>query len=162
MTAYDLSIYAAKSIVVLLFLVFAYRLLGKRDTGQFNVYDLVTVIALSNAVQNAMTSGRGELGVGLSSATALLAVTYLLSRFFVRKPTAQRLAYGIPVILMSHGRIYRDRLKRERVSIEELESSIRSHGLSTHGSVAMAVLEVDGSISIIPKEGNHVVDKDFN
>jgi uncharacterized membrane protein YcaP (DUF421 family) len=155
---YDPSIYAAKAAVVLIFLAIAYRLLGKRDVGQFNLYDLVTVIALSNAVQNAMTAGRGDLATGLSAAFSLLAVGYLVSRVFIDHPVARRLACGVPVLLLSDGHVLTDRLKREHVSIEELDAVIRTHGLESKSEVALAVLEVDGSISIVPKDDQHKID----
>lgn len=148
----DVWLFAVKSAVVLLVLVLLYRLLGKRDVAQYNVYDLVTVIALSNAVQNAMTGGRGELTIGLGSAFSLLLVGYGMSRLFVKAPQAQRVALGVPVLLVSDGVALKDRMSRERVSMEELHAAMRQHGLATVEDVAMAVLEVDGSLSIVPRD----------
>ncbi len=159
MSFYALSIFSAKSAIVLVFLTIAYRFLGKRDLGQFNVYDLVTVIALSNAVQNSMTAGRGELGVGITSATTLLAVGYLFARLYVRKPIAQRIAFGVPVVLISEGHLDVEKLSHEHVSVEELDAVIREHGLDSKSSVALAVLEIDGSISIVPKDADQVIDE---
>ena len=150
---YDVSVYGAKSLVVLIVVVVAYRLLGKRDLGQYNVYDLVTVIALSNAVQNGMTGGRGELWIGLGSAGTLLLAGYLLARLFAASQVAQRLVVGVPVVLLLNGHALKDKCRHERVSLEELDAAIRSHGLSEHSEVGLAVLEVDGSISIVPVEG---------
>jgi len=157
-----MSIYAAKSAVVLIFLMIVFRLLGKRDLGQFNVYDLVTVIALSNAVQNAMTGGRGELAIGIAAASALLLVGYIASRVLIRKPGAQRAIYGSPVLLISNGSLVEKQLVKQHVSPEELDTVIREHGITTVGDVSMAVLEIDGSISIVPKHGSSSIDMDLD
>lgn len=158
---YDLSIYAAKTVIVLAFLMLMLRLLGKRQSGQMNVYDLVTIAAVSNSVQNAMTGGRGELGIGLICSTALVISAWGLTRLFVRIPRSQRLLMGVPVVLLTDGVVQDARLRREHISHEELMSVIRQHGLRGPHEVSIAVLELDGSISIVPLHVGRKVDTDL-
>jgi uncharacterized membrane protein YcaP (DUF421 family) len=150
-SAFDLSVLAGKTAVVLVVLVALYRVLGKRSLANFTVYDLVTVMAVANAVQNAMTSGRGELLVGLACSATLLLVAYGMSRLFTSVPTSERLVFGEPVLLIHDGQVFADRLRREHVTSEDLDEALRAYGLLKPDQVEMAVLEIDGSISVVPK-----------
>jgi len=152
LTAYGLSVLAGKTAVVLVVLVGLYRVLGKRSLAAFTVYDLVTVMAVANAVQNAMTAGRGEVLVGLGCSATLLLVAFGMSRMFVSVPASERLVLGEPVVLIHKGRVLADRLRQEHITQLELQEALRAYGLAAAAEVEMAVLEVDGSISVVPKD----------
>lgn len=150
----------AKTVIILIVLVTGFRLLGKRQAAQLNVYDLALLLALSNAVQNAMTGGRGNLSVGLATSTAILLSAWAVTRLFSRRPSAEARIIGAPTILIRHGRILAPRLRRELVTREALLEAIRQHGVDRPGDVDLAVLEVDGSISVItrPKTADKAVE----
>jgi uncharacterized membrane protein YcaP (DUF421 family) len=148
---FDISVYVAKTAVVVLYLFLGYRLLGKRQVAQFNLYDLATIIAVANAVQNAMTRGKGDLIVGVACSMTLILIGWFFSRVLVRAPKMQGLVFGTPTIILSDGHALPDRMHRERITMEELDTAIRQHGLTDHSQVALAVLEVDGAISVVPK-----------
>jgi uncharacterized membrane protein YcaP (DUF421 family) len=141
--------------VVMAFLFIAFRLLGKRSSAQMNIYDLAMIMAVSNAVQNAMTGGRGELPVGLYASAAVIVLAWALTKLFVKLPNLEGRFVGHPTILVNDGLLLKDRMLRERVTEQELMEVIRQHGLSKLGDVQLGVLEVDGSISIVPKESKH-------
>jgi len=151
-TAYDLSVLAGKTAVVLVVLVALYRVLGKRSLATFTVYDLVTVMAVANAVQNAMTRGRGEVLVGIGCSATLLLLAFGMSWFFARLPASERFVLGEPVLLIHDGRVLADRLRQEHITQLELQEALRAYGLAAAAEVKMAVLEVDGSISVVPKD----------
>jgi uncharacterized membrane protein YcaP (DUF421 family) len=151
-SAYDLSVLAGKTAVVLLVLVVLYRVLGKRSLANFTAYDLVTVMAVANAVQNAMTAGRGEILVGIGCSATLLLLAFGMSRVFASLPAAERMVLGEPVLLIHDGQVLADRLRQEHVTPLELQEALRSYGLAAAKDVAIAVLEVDGSISVVPKD----------
>jgi uncharacterized membrane protein YcaP (DUF421 family) len=151
-SAYDLSVLAGKTAVVLVVLVALYRVLGKRSLANFTVYDLVTVMAVANAVQNAMTAGRGEVLVGIACSATLLLVAFGLSTFFASLPASERVVLGEPVLLIHDGRLLVDRLRQEHITPHELQEALRAYGLAAATQVEVAVLEVDGSISVVPKD----------
>jgi uncharacterized membrane protein YcaP (DUF421 family) len=151
-SAYGLSVLAGKTAVVLLVLLALYRVLGKRSLANFTVYDLVTVMAVANAVQNAMTSGRGEVLVGVVCSATLLLLAFGMSRLFASLPAAERVLLGEPVLLIHDGRVLADRLRREHVTPNELQEALRAYGLAAPKQVEIAVLEIDGSISVVPKD----------
>jgi uncharacterized membrane protein YcaP (DUF421 family) len=144
--------YAIRAMVVMLFLFIGYRLFGKRMAGQMNIYDLAMVMAVSNAVQNAMTGGRGDLQVGLYASAGVIVLAWGLTKLFVKRPKIEKRLVGVPTILVNDGQVLEDRLHKERVTDNELMEAVRQHGLASADEVRLAVLEVDGSISIVPKE----------
>lgn len=147
---YDSSIYIAKTAIVLCYVALLYRLLGKRYVAQMNLYDLVAVSAVSNAVQNGMTEGKGALHIGMVSAFTLIGLGWLLSKFLIKAPRLEKVVVGSPTLLIYEGHPQDARMRREQISMPELEEAMHAHGLSKMEQVGMAVLEVDGSISIVP------------
>jgi uncharacterized membrane protein YcaP (DUF421 family) len=149
-TAHGLEVQAAKTAIVFALVATGLRLLGKREAGQLNVYDLAMLMALANAVQNAMTGGKGNIGVGLVTSSVIVLFAWGLTRLVIRDPGVERLVIGSPTILVHDGRVLTDRLRRQRINRDELTAAIRAYGLSDLRQVQTAVLEVDGAISVIP------------
>jgi len=149
-SAHGLEVQAAKTAIVFALVGTGLRLLGKREASQLNVYDLAMLMALANSVQNAMTGGKGNIGVGLVTSSVVVLLAWGLTRLIVRDPGVERLVIGSPTILVHDGRVLADRLRRQRINRDELLAAIRAYGLSDLEEVQTAVLEVDGSISVIP------------
>jgi uncharacterized membrane protein YcaP (DUF421 family) len=147
-----LTTIAARTVIVLLALLVGIRLFGKREMGSMTVFDLVVVLALANAVQNAMTKGSGVLAVGIVSAGTLLVVDRLLATVFVRKPSFEAQLTGVPVVIVQDGRLERAPMQREGITTEEVMAAVRSYGLNALDQVRLGVLEADGTISIVPTE----------
>jgi uncharacterized membrane protein YcaP (DUF421 family) len=140
---------ALRVIVIYLVLLLALRLTGRRQLGQLTPFDLLTLLLLSNVVQNAMIGPDNSLTGGLIGAFILLG----LNRLVARNPRLRRGLEGDPIMLVFQGRVLQDRLWREGVSQSELETAVREHGVADLTGVETAVLEMDGTISIIPKAG---------
>ncbi len=129
------------------------RLAGKREIGQMTVFDLVVLLLLANAVQNAMVGPDTSLGGGLLAAIVLLVLNALVARLRLRWPVLRRVVEGSPTLLVLHGEVLTDHMKRERLDEETLEAALREHGVGDLSDVEMAVLEIDGSISVVPVGG---------
>ena len=149
---YFLLLLATRTIIVAVFLVVGFRLLGKRQIGQMNIYDIAMIMALANAVQNAMTSGAGDLTVGLVCAGTLLLIGRVVAELFVRMPRLEQQMVGAPTTLIYKGQIFTARMRKECVSKEQLMAALRAHGLRDPSECQLAVLEVDGTLSIVPKD----------
>jgi uncharacterized membrane protein YcaP (DUF421 family) len=143
---------ALRTLIVFLFLAGGLRLLGKRQIGQMNIYDLALVLAVANSVQNAMTAGKGNLAVGMVSAGTLFLVGRALTTLFVRMPRLHDQVVGTPRILINEGRLLRPAMRREHVTEDQVMHALRQHGLRDPDQVKLAVLEVDGSLSIVPAD----------
>jgi uncharacterized membrane protein YcaP (DUF421 family) len=138
---------AVKTGIVLLCVVAGLRLLGKRQSAQLNIYDLV----LANAVQNAMTGGRGNLAVGLVAAGTLLLLGRLFTELAVRRPHWEERIIGCPTIIINDGRLQREQMRREHLTEAQVMTALRQHGLTDPHDALLAVLECDGSLSVVPR-----------
>jgi uncharacterized membrane protein YcaP (DUF421 family) len=154
---FDLSIplweIVLRTVVVYVTVLGLLRLAGKRELGQMSPADLVVILIIANAVQNSMNGGDVSLIGGLISAATLVIGNLLLGRFGRKIPIVGRLVYEEPTLLLQDGKPIKENLEREHVDLGEVEMAAREHGISDLDEVAAAVLEIDGSISIIPKKG---------
>ena len=141
-----------KTAAVYIFVVVGLRLLGTRELGQMSVYDFVLVVVIANAVQNAMVGGDETLVGGLVSALTLMVLDGMLSWLLDHFPKLQHTMIGEPVVLVSDGLPRWEKMKKEGVTREELVAGLHEHGVASLDDVRLAVLEVDGSISVVPKE----------
>ena len=145
-----------RTFVVYVTVLVLLRTAGKRELGQMTPFDLVVILVIANAVQNAMTGGDNSLIGGIIAAATLTFVNIGVGRWGSRVPFFDRLVRSEPTLLLQDGKPIKANLDRERVDIGELEMAAREHGIAELSQVAAAVLEEDGSISIIPKDGGKV------
>ncbi len=145
------SILAAHTAIIVVALLVGLRLGGKRRLGQASLYDLALIMALANAVQNAMTQGRGELWVGFITAGALLALGKMCALLFVRVPALETHVVGTPTVILQHGELLRERMHLQHITEAQLLMALRQHGLHSPSQAELGVLEVDGSLSIVPR-----------
>jgi uncharacterized membrane protein YcaP (DUF421 family) len=143
---------AVRSAVVYLAIIVGLRLLGKKHMAQLSIPDFVLVLLISNAVQNAMVGNDVTLTGGLIAAATLIIVNYLLSWVLYRFRKTDTVLEGTPTLLIHHGRMIREHLEREKITVAELEGIIREHGLEDSSKVKSAVMEVDGTISVVPRD----------
>jgi uncharacterized membrane protein YcaP (DUF421 family) len=143
--------------VVVYIAVFALlRVAGKRELGQMNVTDLVVILVIANAVQNSLNGGDTSLIGGIVAAATLVALNVLVDRYGKQVPFLERFVKSEPTLLMQDGLFIDKNLEQEHVSKDEIEMSAREHGIKDLSEVSEAILEPDGSISIIPNEGGRV------
>ncbi len=138
-----------RSGVVYLTIYLALRLAGKRHVGQLSIVDFVLVLLVSNAVQNAMVGNDSSLLGGIVAAVTLILVNLALTRLVVRHERLASFLEGEPTLLVRDGRILDGALAREGIRSAELEAAIREHGFKDEGDVRAAILEIDGSISVV-------------
>lgn len=141
-----------RSTVVYAFILVALRLTGWRSLGQRNALDLVLILVVANAVQNAMIGPDTSLVGGMIAATTLFAVDQGLDRLMGRSRRAQGFFSQTPLVLVNHGLVIDQSMRRAGVSWGELEEIMREHGYDNLGQVKTAVLEMDGTISIVPAQ----------
>ena len=153
-TATGLMLVALKTTVVYIFLVISLRILGKRELGQMNIYDVVLMIVLANAVQNAMVGDDNTLPGGIVAATTLLILNRLFTLAINRSRKLGRLMIGEPILLCNHGSLIPGRMEREGITREQLLAALREHGMDRIDQARMCVLEVDGTISVVPVDAN--------
>ncbi|MCS6806487.1 MAG: DUF421 domain-containing protein [Acidobacteriota bacterium] len=143
---------ALRTTIIYVVVLLGIRLTGKREVGQMTPFDLVLLLLLANAVQNAMTGPDTSVTGGLVAAVTLLAVNAVVTRMVWRYKKVRRLVEGTPTLLIHQGKILSENLAKERVTEETLRQALREHGIASVTEVALAVLEVDGSISVLKND----------
>ena len=145
-----------RSVAVYTFLLVAFRLCGKRQLGQLSAFDLVVLLIISNVVQNAVIGNDNSLGGGLLGATTILLLNLLVAYVTFRFRRADRVIEHSPTLLVRHGRVLRDNLRRERLGPRDLRAALRHHGVISIRDIRYAFLEEDGHVSVItgrPRSG---------
>ena len=140
----------ARTLVVYVLVLVGLRAAGKREVGQMTPFDLVVVLLIANAVQNAMVGPDDSLTGGLIAAGVLLTANYTLAFASDRIPWLRQAVEGTPTLLISDGHLIEKNLRSERLDVDEVRMAIREHGVEHIEDVRLAVLETDGSISIVP------------
>ena len=125
------------------------RLSGKREVGQMTPFDLTLLLLLSNAVQNAMTGPDTSLAGGVVAAVTLVVMNYFVADVSGVNRRFRKFIQGEPSLLVHDGEVISSHMAKEHVSIDELQRALREHGIANFQDVALAVLEVDGSISCL-------------
>lgn len=140
---------AGRTGVIYLLVLVGIRLTGKREVGQMTPFDLTLLLLLSNSVQNAMTGPDNSLMGGIVAACVLLVLNFILAEVSGLNRRFRSVIQGSPTLLIHNGQLLAAHCAKEHVSVDEVQRALREHGIGTIGEVALAVLEVDGSISVL-------------
>lgn len=149
----SLAVVVVRTAVVYFVLLIGLRLAGKRELGQMTTFDLIVILVIANAVQDAMVGKNTSLTAGIVAAATLLGVNAVVWRLGRRFPWISERLRGTPTLLVHEGVPLREHLDREGIDRDELLQAFREHGVDDLAKVKEAVLEVDGTISVIPFEG---------
>jgi uncharacterized membrane protein YcaP (DUF421 family) len=158
---------ALRTTIIYAVVLIGVRLSGKREVGQMTPFDLTLLLLISNSVQNAMTGPDTSLLGGVIAACTLLVLNYVVADLSGANRRFRRFIQGQPSLLVHDGQVIASHMAKEHVSMDELERAMREHGIASYHDVALAVLEVDGSISCLkyeeikPDANTHLVRRRF-
>ena len=147
--AHTLVEIALRTGVIYCLVLIGIRISGKREVGQMTPFDLTLLLLLSNSMQNAMTGPDNSLAGGAIAAATLLILNYLVAEVSGGNRRFRKYIQGQPSLLVHDGELIQSHLSKEHVSMDELERALREHGIGSYKQAALAVLEVDGSISVL-------------
>ncbi len=140
-----------RGVIVYAFLVVLLRITGKRQVGQLAPFDLVLLLVLSNAVQNSMNAGDNSLIGGLISASTLIGLNYLVGLATYRSKKLEAIIEGRPQVIIHNGGLFKDVMTAAKLTHHELNAALREAGCALPEEVRSAILENNGSISVIPR-----------
>jgi uncharacterized membrane protein YcaP (DUF421 family) len=143
-----------RSTAVYLFMVIALRVFGKKELSQLNTADVILILLISNAVQNAMVGSDSSLWGGLAAATVLFAINFIFKKVMFRYKKINDFIEEKPEILIHNGNLDFNALSKLSISNDELKEAMREHGIEHFADVKLAMLEIDGNISIISGDKN--------
>ncbi len=140
-----------RSAMIYVVLLVGLRLFGKREVGQFTLFDLVLLLLVANAVQPAITGPDTSLLGGIVITVTLFALNALVSLLRVHSPLLRRLAEGEATVIARDGAWIASALRKEGLEPEDCMMALREHGFARVDEVGLAVLETDGTISVVPR-----------
>jgi uncharacterized membrane protein YcaP (DUF421 family) len=140
------------TLVIYLFIVIAIRLFGKKELAQLSVVDMVFILLISNAVQNAMVGPDSTLSGGLVAASTLFVMNYILKYLQYKFPKFGKAVEGDAIMLIYKGKVIDEHLRKAQITVDELLQAVREHGVPSVTKVDLAILEVDGNISVLSNE----------
>jgi len=141
-----------RPIIVYAFLVVSLRLSGKRELVQLNPFDLVVLLTLSNTVQNAIIGEDNSVLGGIVGATSLLVTNYLVVRFLYDHRKLDQLVEGRSDVLVEGGKVRTRNLKKELITLAQLEAAARKQGFESLAEVDQCVLEPGGTLTFVGKK----------
>ncbi|MFC3550666.1 DUF421 domain-containing protein [Lysobacter cavernae] len=141
--------FVLRAVVVYVVLLVMIRLSGKRTIGQFTAFDVLLIVLLGNAVQNALLGSDTSMAGGLLLAATLIALNWVVGFVTARSKGAERLLEGEPVVLARDGHVFREVLRRELVSREDFAKAMREAGCGDVGLIRLALLETNGHITLL-------------
>ncbi|RTY81753.1 DUF421 domain-containing protein [Flavobacterium sp. LS1P28] len=143
-----------RSITVYFFMVIALRLFGKKELSQLNTADVILILLISNSVQNAMVGNDTSLSGGLAAATVLFTINFILKKLIFKYPRFSDFMQEKPEILIHNGNLDFKTLSKLNITSDELKEAMHEHGVEYFKDVKLAILEIDGNISIISGDAN--------
>ena len=143
-----------RSSTVYFFMVVALRLFGKKELSQLNTADVILILLISNSVQNAMVGNDTSLVGGLAAALVLFSINFILKKLMYKFPKFSDFMQEKPEILIHDGTLDFKTLSKLNITSDELKEAMREHGIEYFKDVKLAMLEIDGNISIISGNQN--------
>jgi len=130
-------------------MVIALRIFGKKELSQLNTADVILILLISNSVQNAMVGSNTSLWGGLAAASILFVINFVLKKLMYRYKGFSDFMQERPEILIHNGTLDFKNLSKLNITSDELKEAMREHGVEFFKDVKLAMLEIDGNISII-------------
>ena len=149
---FGLLLIVFRTLIVYLVILLTLRFAGKREVGQMTPFDFVLLLLLSNSVQNAMTGGDNSLNGGIIAAFVLIAANYFVNLLVSQNRKIRNFFEGSPTILIYHGKIIEKNLRSENIAKDQLLEALREHSVAHADEVGLAVLEIDGTISVLKND----------
>jgi uncharacterized membrane protein YcaP (DUF421 family) len=150
-----LEIFARTVIVYAVFLA-ALRIFGKREVGQFTLFDLALILLAANALQPAITGSDQSVTGAIIIIVTIFSLNRLAAELRRRVPFIRRLLEFQPTVIGRDGAWLTKALDEEGLDDDDLQAALREHGLDSIKEMKLAVLEQDGSLSIVPVDGQSV------
>lgn len=139
-----------RTIFLYLVLIFAIRLMGKRQIGEMEPTEFVVTMLLANLAAIPMQDGAIPLYSGLVPILTVLGMELVLSGLIMHSVVLRKFFCGKPVILINNGKIIQENLRRTRITLDELTGHLREKDVLDIRTVQYAILETDGNLSVFP------------
>ena len=137
-----------RPILVYGFLVLLLRVFGKRELAQLNPFDLVVLLSLANTLQNSIIGDDNSVTGGFIGATSLVVTNYCVVRFLFRHRRLDQILEGRPTVLIEDGKVCKDKLAKELITVHELQTVCRRQGFEGIHEIETCVIEPGGTFAM--------------
>jgi len=142
-----------RTVCVYFFVLVILRLMGKREIGQLSPFDFVVAIIIAELATIPIESPENPLWLGLVPLTVLAVLEIGFSYLALRSRRLRRLIYGIPQVVVAHGKLVPEEMRRARYNLDDILAQLRERGYPDLSQVEFAILETSGELSVIPRDG---------
>ncbi len=148
-----------RTVILYFTVILVIRLMGKRQIGEIQPYELVITIMLSDLASLPMQDPRLPLLLGVIPMVTLLMIKMILTQLQLKSANVRRFLDGTPVLLIKDGRLQIQNMTKQKIAIDDILSALRTKGILDINQVQFAILENDGTVSVFPKEDDSPVTK---
>ncbi len=142
---------ALRAVFLYVFIVFVMRVIGRRELSSMTPFDLVLLIILGDAIQQGLTEDDYSVTGAVIAVSTIASLQVFTSYLSFRSERARRVFEGLPIVLVDHGKLVDENLKRERMTADEVAAEMRAKDIGSLDEVEWAILESNGSVSFIKK-----------
>ncbi|KQV81320.1 hypothetical protein ASC87_10180 [Rhizobacter sp. Root1221] len=132
------------------FLFLIFRFVMRRDVGALAIADVLLLVLIADASQNAMAGGYTSLTEGAVVVSTIIGWNFLLDWASYYVPLLRKLAEPPPLLLVSRGRMLHRNMRKEYITKDDLYAKLREHGIEDVAKVKAAYMEADGDVTVIP------------
>lgn len=141
-----------KTLLLYLFIILAYRIMGKKEIGQLSIIDLIVSILIAELAAISIEQVESSILVSIVPITVLVIVEILFSYIGLKSPEIKKIIEGSPIVIIKNGKLNFEQMRKLRYSLDDLISQLREQSIKSIEEVNYAVLENNGKLSIFPKE----------
>lgn len=144
-----------KTLLLYLFIILAYRIMGKKEIGQLSIIDLIVSILIAELAAISIEQYDSSIFVSIVPISVLVVVEIFFSFIGLKVPEIKKLIEGSPIVIIKNGKLNFNEMRKLRYSLDDLISQLREQGIKSIEEVNYAVLENNGKLSIFPKETDY-------
>lgn len=141
-----------KTILFLLVILVIIRIMGKRELGQLNVFDIIIFFMISEIFSNAIADPKSDIFITILPIFIISFIQIIISIITLKSKKIRNIIESTPVLIIENGNINYDEMKKQRYNIDDLLQQVREEGIDDISSINYAVLESNGGLSVIKKE----------
>lgn len=141
-----------RTILILIILFFITKLLGKKQISQLNLFDYIVGITIGSIAADISLDLEKNLIAGIVSLILYGIISYIIAKVTMKSVKLRRFISGVPTILMENGKIIESGLKKSKLDINDFLAEARTQGYFDLDEIDTAIMEINGSISFLPKE----------
>jgi uncharacterized membrane protein YcaP (DUF421 family) len=142
-----------RAVIAFLFLLLLTRIVGRRELSSMEPFDLILLVVIGDLIQQGVTQSDYSLTGALLVGATFAVLTVLVSYLGFRVAPLRKVLEGEPIVLVEDGKPIDQNLRRERLTLQEIAAEARLQKIAAIEDIRWAILETNGSISFIPKEG---------